>query len=345
MRQQLRRALGPFLGVVAFAVVSVVLTATVAGTLDQGAGEDPGTYHAMFTDASGLRPGDDVRIAGVRVGRVVSRELAGRHAKVTFTVEGDQRLDRATTATIAYKNLLGQRYVALGEDSRAREGDGRLEPGATIPVTRTSPAIDLTAIFNAFKPLFETLDPADVNSLVEQVVSILQGQGGTISHLLRETAVLTEHLATKDEVIGRVLDNMTLVLETTDEHREELTAMVDELGTLVHGLAADRKEIGAAIGGMNDLTAATADLLGEGRRPVRDTISRIRELSRTLDEQRDALDKGLTMAPVMMEAYARSMSYGTWLNVYICNLSIQTTGGESVLRDRDLPLGEPEVCE
>jgi len=341
MMQQLRRVKGPLLGVLAFTVLSLVLTATVAGTLGKGGGKDPNTYHAMFTDASGLRAGDDVRIAGVRVGRVVGRELDGRLARVTFTVEGAQRLPASTTATIAYKNLLGQRYIALGEGA----GGGRLASGATIPASRTEPAIDLTAIFNAFKPLFETLDPADVNSLVEQVVGILQGQGGTITHLLDQTAMLTQHLAGRDRVIGQVLENMTLVMETTDAHRTEIATMVDDLGTLVNGLAADREEIGRAIGGMNELTTATAGLLGASRKPVRESIERIRVLSSTLERDRETLDRGLRMAPVMMEAYARSMSYGTWLNVYICNLSIQTTGGESLIRDRDLPLGEPEVCE
>lgn len=341
MIRQLRRAPGPLLGVLAFTCVSLLLTSLVAGTLRKGAGTDPTTYKALFTDASGLKPGDDVRMAGVRVGRVESRELVGTLAKVTFTVDGVQPVYADALAEVSFLNLLGQRYLKI---SPPPKGDGpTLDPGGTIPVEHTRPAIDLTAIFNAFKPLFDTLRPADVNQLMEEVVAVLQGEGPRITHLLRQTARLTNHLADRDAVIGRVLTNMTAVMETTAANRTELATMIDDLGTLVHGLAGDRATIGAAIEGMQELSAATGDLLTRGRDPLASDIAHLRSLSATLAGQSGALARALRSAPMALGGYARAMGYGSWLNVYICNLSIQTPDGRSVLRDDVVP-SKSEVC-
>ena len=182
MRALLRRP-GPLVGVLAFALVSVLLTATVAGTLGRGVGGGAREVRAEFRDAAGLRVGDDVRIAGVRVGRVSDTELDGDLALVTMQVAGDQELDTGTLASINYLNLMGQRYVALEPGT----GRGRTQPladGDLIPLERTRPALDLTALFNAFRPLFDNLNPEDVNQLAGNLVAVLQGEGPTLRDLV-----------------------------------------------------------------------------------------------------------------------------------------------------------------
>ena len=151
---------------IVFIVVTVLATGMLAATIGNIRLGGTTPYRALFTDATGLMKGDDVRIAGVRVGEVDSvavTESGGRSlAEVTFTVDADRPVAVSTKAQIRYRNLVGQRYVALSEGA----GSGRrLTENGTIPLRQTQPALDLTVLFNGFKPLFAALNPEDVNSL------------------------------------------------------------------------------------------------------------------------------------------------------------------------------------
>ena len=127
-------------------------------------------------------------------------------AEVRFTVDAARTLPASVTATIKYRNLVGQRYIALAQGTGPV---GRtLAAGQTVPLAHTTPALDLTALFNGFKPLFQALAPEDVNQLANEVVQVLQGEDTTVDSLLAHTASLTTTLAAKDEVIGQVIDNL-----------------------------------------------------------------------------------------------------------------------------------------
>jgi phospholipid/cholesterol/gamma-HCH transport system substrate-binding protein len=321
-----RNSPGPAIGVTAFALVAVLMTLMVAGTLMKSSGTDPQEYHALFRDTNGLDKGDDVRMAGVRVGRVQDRELKDGLAYVTFTVSGDQKVHADSHAEINFLNLIGQRYLDITRGTTS----SWLQPGATIPTSRTSPGLDLTALFNAFKPLFDLLRPADVNKLATEITAVLQGQGPTINDLMAQTAKLTSHLAAKDEVIGRVITNMSVVMQTTAAHRQDLNVMISELSKLTHGLAGDRQQIGTALDGMSHLSIAMDDLVRRTRKPLTSDIGAINTLSGQVNKQTDLLTRGLRGAPRLLDAYARSMSYGSWLNTYICSLSIRTPDGRTL---------------
>jgi phospholipid/cholesterol/gamma-HCH transport system substrate-binding protein len=337
--RQLNRARGPLLGVVAFALVSLLLTSTVMGTLSRGAGSDPIRLTAVFEDASGLRPGDEVRIAGVRVGRVEARELVGSHAHVTFSVAAGQPLRDRVRAEISYLNLLGQRYLSL---ERGGPGGRALEDGDLIPVQRTRGALDLTALFNAFRPLFDLLEPEEVNGLAREVVAALQGEGPALAHLLRETAELTSHIARRDQVIDRLIANLTLVMKTAAGHREEISHLVDQLGGLVSGLAADRDEIGRSLVAMRDLTRTTSGLLAEAGDPLSRDVARLRRVGEAFNANSALLGKTLQDTPVMLESYARAMGYGGWLNTYICSLSLKLPDEDVVVSGN--ARANSEVC-
>ena len=145
--------------VVVTSLATAVLVVTI-GNLDFGSSRE---YRAEFTDATGVNKGDDIRVAGVRVGTVSEVEIVDRtRALITFSVDRDTSVNGGTNAAIRYRNLVGQRYLSLTQEV----GDTRRLPaGSTIPVSRTTPALDLTVLFNGFKPLFEALSPDDVNQL------------------------------------------------------------------------------------------------------------------------------------------------------------------------------------
>ena len=174
----------------------------------------------MFTDATGVIKGDDVRIAGVKVGTVKDVEIVDRtRALVTFTVDADTPLNEATNATIRYRNLVGQRYISLTQESATPP----LAEGDTIPSSAPQPALDLTVLFNGFKPLFQALSPADVNQLSYEIIQVFQGEGGTLESLLAHTASVTTTLADRDQVIGDLIDNLNEVLDHLGDRDQQLS--------------------------------------------------------------------------------------------------------------------------
>ncbi|WP_306317576.1 MULTISPECIES: MCE family protein [unclassified Streptomyces] len=312
-----RRATGPLVKFGLFALVTVLATALLAATIGNLSGDDEDTYHAVFSDVTGLEDGDDVRVAGVRVGQVEDIRIKDRTlAEVTFTVTADRPLLRGTGAVIHYRNLVGQRYVALTEGAGDRT---RLAPDGTIPLSRTRPALDLNTLLNGFKPLFAALSPRDVNQLATEIVRTLQGEGGTVDSLLTHTASLTTTLANRDKLIGSVIDNLNTVLKTLDERGARFAGLLKQLRRVVSGLAADRGPIGESLVGIGDLTAATSGLLKDARPPLKDDIAGLGRLAGTLDDNDKTVEGVLRRLPNKLNKLTGTASYGSWFNFYLCD--------------------------
>jgi phospholipid/cholesterol/gamma-HCH transport system substrate-binding protein len=311
-----RSIAAPLAKLVIFAVVTGLLTWYLAGTLGTvGFGGGP-AYKALFTDVTGVLPGDDVRVAGVKVGRVTSVELApdGHTAELSFTASIP--LTTTTLAKVRFRNLVGQRYVALAE---GKGGGAPLRHGAVIPLANTAPALDLTVVFNGFRPLFTGLSPQDVNAFAYEIIQLLQGEGGTMATLLSRTASLTGTLADRDELIGRVITNLNSVLATVDERDAKLSDTIVQLRTLVAGLAADRTAIGDAVSNISGLTSATTSLLKDARPSLAADISALNTLAGTLQDNTSVLESTLTRAPGRLDALTRTASYGSWFNFFLCD--------------------------
>lgn len=302
----------------AFAVVSGLLLMLLVNTMTNGLGGGSRTYDAIFSDVSGLRNGDDVKVAGVRVGRVESIEIDGDGARVRFELSEQQPILENTAIVMRYQNLLGQRYLALVQ---GRDRGDELEDGATIPLERTDPGFDLTELLNGFRPLFEVLEPDDVNQLATSLVKVLQGEGGTVETLLQQTSRLTNFIADRDDVIGNVLTNLTPVLTNLAGQGTELKGTVKELRALMTGLARDRKSIGQSIDGVSQLVGATSELLREARVPAVRTIQRFRTVARMLAASREELNAALRSFGVTFESLGRGSSYENAVNVYLCSFA------------------------
>ncbi|MEV4920890.1 MCE family protein [Streptomyces tirandamycinicus] len=316
----LRRAgqtASPLIKFALFAVVTVLATALLAATIATVSFTPEHTYRAVFSDVTGLEEGDDIRVAGVRVGEVREIGIKDRTlAEVTFTVTENRPLHTGTGAVIRYRNLVGSRYVALTEGP----GDGSaLPPGSRIPLSRTQPALDLNALLGGFKPLFAALSPKDVNQLATQIVRTLQGEGGTVNSLLAHTASLTTTLADRDELIGSVIDNLNTVLATLDKRGARFSALIKQLQRVVSGLSADRKPIGESLANINSLAEATSGLLEDARPPLRDDIAELRDLTGTLNDDEKTVEGVLKRLPNKLDKLTRTASYGSWFNFYLCD--------------------------
>jgi phospholipid/cholesterol/gamma-HCH transport system substrate-binding protein len=314
----MRSLVAPLIKLAIFAVVTVTSTGLLGLTIANVDLRPSEPYSAKFEDVTSLSVGDDVRIAGVRVGQVETVELADRRvALVGFSVDTRRKLPASVTATIKYRNMIGQRYISL--ERGVGPVNEILPPGSQIPLERTKPALDLTVLFNGFKPLFQALSPNDVNQLSHEIIQVLQGEGGTVESLLRHTASLTSTLANKDKVIGEVIGNLNSVLDTVNSHSDQLSGLITTLQQFVTGFAQDRGPIGEAISSLDELAGATADLVGDSRAPLKDSIAALGQVSKNLADNEKLVDTALKNLPGKMESIGRTVSYGSWLNTFLCS--------------------------
>jgi phospholipid/cholesterol/gamma-HCH transport system substrate-binding protein len=317
------RTAGAGLKLLIFVALTSLATGVLAVTISNTRFTDSRSYKAIFTDVAGVLTGDDVRVAGVRVGEVKKIDLyEGNKARVTFSVAKEgifaSGLPKSVTAQVRYRNLDGQRYLSLSEGPGSA-GDV-LPPGGTIPISQTTPALDLTVLFNGFRPLFKAVAPEDVNKLSFEIVQTLQGEAGTVNGLLSHVASLTNTLADRDQVIGAVITNLNQVLGTIDQRHEQVGTLITNLQSFVSGVAGDRQAIFDSIGAINDLTGVTADLLVKARPAVKQDIAGLNKVAGTLADNGGSIDKALRQAPERLNKLANSSSYGSWFNFYLCAL-------------------------
>ncbi len=317
---------------VTFLVVTTLATGLLVILIGNITFSQKTEYKAEFVDATGVTKGDDIRVAGVKVGSVKGIEIVDRtRALVTFSVEDEAQVTSSTHAQIRYRNLVGQRYISLSQQG-SDNGTG-LAAGDTIPVEKTSPALDLTVLFNGFKPLFQALSPQDINQLSYEIVQVFQGEGGTVEGLLGHTASVTQTLADRDQVIGELIDNLNETLTTIGDRDEQFSALVVNLKNLVSGLADDKDALLGSLDSISALSVETADLVKGIRKPLVNDIKGLRGVAGNLAKNKGELDRTLQVLPIKLEKVGRTAIYGSWFNFYLCQFT-----GEVKVAGQSLPV-------
>jgi phospholipid/cholesterol/gamma-HCH transport system substrate-binding protein len=287
-------------------------------------GEETNSYRADFTNVTGLEEGDFVRIAGVEVGQVKKVAIQpDTTALVEFTADRSVVLTEGSRAVIRYDDLIGGRYLALEEGVG---GTKKLEPGGTIPLARTAPALDLDALIGGFRPLFRALDPEQVNALSGQLIAALQGQGGTINSFLAQTAALTTTLADRDQLIGEVIINLNVVLGSLGDQNEQFAKAIDALAQLVEGLESRKQDISNGLAYTNAAAATITDLLAEARPPFAKTIQETDRAAGIVVADHEYFDNLLNTLPDAYQALARQGIYGDFFTFYLCDIVLKLNG-------------------
>lgn len=311
-----------------FSLVLLIFTVMIIVVFGQMRFDSTNSFSAEFANASGLRAGQFVRASGVEIGKVDSVELAdgGKRARVKFNVDRSVPLYQSTTAQIRYLDLIGNRYLEL----KRGEGEGAqnvLPPGGFIPMSHTSPALDLDALIGGFKPLFRALDPQKVNTIATALITVFQGQGGTINDILDQTAQLTNQLGERDQAIGEVIKNLNIVLDTTVRHRQQFDQTVNNLEVLITGLKDHGDQLAGGTAHISNAAGTVADLLAEDRGLLHKTINYLDAIQQPLIDQRGALDDYLKRVPTALNMIGRAIgSYGDFVNFYACDITLKING-------------------
>ncbi len=286
--------------------------------------ENRDTYHAQFSNVTGLKTGDFVRIAGVEVGKVKHISIRpDTIVTVDFTTDSSVVLTGGSRAKIRWDNPLGDRFLELQEGA----GSGmRLSPGGTIPVSQTEPSVDLDALIGGFRPLFRALDPDQVNALTGQLINAMQGQGATISSFLSQTAQFTSTLADRDDLIGQVIHNLNIVLGSLADQNDKFGTAVTSLSELVKGLSSHQTDITNGLAYIDAAAGSVADLMTQARPPLHELVNQTDRVATLANADHDYLDHLLDTLPQVYHALARQGVYGDFFSFYLCDLVLKLNG-------------------
>ncbi|MGH3635284.1 virulence factor Mce family protein [Mycobacterium sp.] len=309
----------------AFSLVVLLFTAIIIVVFGQIRFDRTTGYSAIFSNASALRAGQFVHASGVEVGKVAKVQLIddGTRARVEFRIDTDLPLYQETTASIRYLNLIGDRFLELNRG----DSNQRLPAGSTIPIERTQPALDLDALIGGFRPLFRALDPDKVNAIAQSLLTVLQGQGGTINDILDQTAQFTATLADHDQAIGEVIDNLNTVLNTTVKHQKQFDETVNNFEVLISGLKNRKDSVADSIANISNAAGTLGDLLADNRPLLRNAVARLETTVQPLVDHIGEINDVLKRVPGTFRTIGRAGGiYGDFFNFYLCDIALRVNG-------------------
>jgi phospholipid/cholesterol/gamma-HCH transport system substrate-binding protein len=302
------------IGAISLVVLAGLLLASFnASSLPVIGGGD--VYRAAFTEAGGLKANDEVRIAGVRVGKVESVELDGDHVQVTFRVDSDAEFGQETRAAIKVKTLLGSMFLAIEP-----AGDGQLDEDSEIPVERTQSPYD---VVEAFTGLAETSEEIDTDQLAESLTTLADLSRNTPEEFrgaLKGVSALSANVAAKNEEIGELLRNLEKVSGVLDERDEDIIALMRDADVLFQALVKRRESIHRLLVATSDLSRELGALVRESRADLKPALTNLENVVQVLNKNEDNIDNSLRLMAPFYKVFANTLGNGPWFDTYIQNM-------------------------
>jgi phospholipid/cholesterol/gamma-HCH transport system substrate-binding protein len=321
--------------VVAFVLASAVFTIGLAmkiGNLQLFSH----TYglSAVFSDASGVFKGDDVKLAGVDVGRVTGAEIENGKAVVHFDVDKDVKLTTDSIVAIRWRNVLGLRFLYLYSGT----GSGReLHAGDVVPITHTQDAGDIGQFLNELGPILQAINPDQANAFLDSVNQALGGSQVAIRALLDNAAVLSSSLGSKDQQIGALVQNSAKVMAAYAGQSQNLGAILDDLDTLGGKLAGINGQIDSLITNFAHVQQELDQILVRNRGNIDATLSGLQSVTGTLASNRRKLGQALCSLPTGLAPYEDTSSWGQWFNVRVTQVVFKDQSGRQIATGKELP--------
>ena len=273
------------------------------------------TYYADFTEAGGLKADDEVRIAGVRVGKVDSVSLDGDHVKVAFRIKGGADFGSETRAAIKVKTLLGAMYLSLEP-----AGPGRLKAGSEIPTDRTSSPYD---VVEAFSGLARTSDRIDTGRLARSLTTLADLTRHTPQSFRRALAgvsALSGNLAARDQQIGTLLTNLRTVSGTLHARDQDIVGLMRDSAVLFKALDRRRQAVHDLLRSTTRLSTNLTGLVRQSRADLKPALTNLASVVDVLDRDSDQIDQSIRLMAPFYRVFADTLGNGPWFDTYIQNV-------------------------
>lgn len=295
------------------AIVALVLVAFKADSLPIIGGGD--TYYASFSDSSGLKPNDEVRIAGVRVGKVTSVDLDGDHVRVAFKIKTDSSFGRETGAEIKVKTLLGAMYLSLDP-----QGSGQLEEGSTIPESRTRSAYD---VVDAFSGLAERAEKINLDQLTTSLNTLAKATENTPEELkstLSGLSALSANVAARDQQVNLLLTNLKKVSGVLADRNADVVALMKDGDVLLRALVARRESVHTLLVSTSKLSTELTALVQQSRGDLKPALANLTGVVNVLRKNQTNLDDSLRLLAPFYRVFQNTLGSGPWFDTWISNL-------------------------
>jgi phospholipid/cholesterol/gamma-HCH transport system substrate-binding protein len=277
-----------------------------------GSGE---RYSAAFSEAGGLKPGDEVRIAGVKAGKVDAVELDGDHVKVTFRVKGDQHLGTTTGASIRIKTILGAKYLALEP-----KGPGQLAPGSEIPRSRTVSAYDVVAAFSDLTTTSEKIDTDQLATALDTISGTFKDSPAEVKASITGLSRLSRTVASRDQALRQLLDHANGVTSVLADRSGQLVTLIKDADKLLQELNRRRTAIHDLLVNATTLGTQLSGLVNDNRKEIGPALSRLDTVIRMLQRNQTSLDRSIQLLAPYARVFTNTLGNGRWFDTYVQNV-------------------------
>jgi virulence factor Mce family protein len=308
-----------------FTIVTLIVTSWLAAIIGNFQFfSSPYTITAEFEDASGLLQGDVVKAAGVTIGRVEKIRVENGLAIVEMSIEEGTELPAGIAAEVRFRNLIGQRMIALVEDPEGTASgvpaSGTLEGGALIPLEQTKPAFDLSVLFNGLRPLIRSTSPEDINIVTREVLAALKGREDVTADLFTNLADISDTLASKDKELDVLLDGVNAVTSNLSTRDAQLRASLADMGSFLTDLSASREQLGSALVNLDVAAKKLGQIVRDNDDRLEGEVDDLAVLLDAIDDRRGDLRKIVRRLPDFLTAVQRVTNYGEWGNQHLINV-------------------------
>ncbi|MET8514980.1 MCE family protein [Streptomyces sp. NPDC005077] len=300
----------------AVGVTTLALLALAAFNADSlpliGDGE---TYSAAFSEAGGLKPGDEVRIAGVKVGKVDEVDLDGDHVKVTFRVTGEPEFGTRTGAAIRVKTILGAKYLALQP-----KGTGQLRPGSEIPLNRTVPAYDVVAAFSDLTTTTEKVDTARLAKALDTISTTFEDSPTEVRASIKGLSKISRTVASRDQSLRQLLDHAHGVTGVLKNRSEEFVVLVRDGDKLFKEITRRRAAIHSLLKSSAAVGIQLSGLVEDNRKQIGPALKGLNSVVTMLERNQASLDRSIKLLAPYVRVFTNTLGNGRWFDSYIQNV-------------------------
>ncbi|MFD9969156.1 MCE family protein [Streptomyces sp. NPDC059017] len=289
---------------------------------------DGESYSAAFSEAGGLKPGDEVRVAGVKVGKVDEVDLDGDHVRVVFRVKGEPAFGTRTGAAIRVKTILGSKYLALEP-----KGPGQLRPGSEIPLSRTTPAYDVVTAFSDLTTTTEQIDTERLATALDTISTTFEDSPAEVRESVRGLSRISRTVASRDQALRELLDHADGVSTVLAERSREFSTLVKDGDALFREISRRRAAIHALLKSSASLGVQLSGLVKDNGKEIGPALKGLNQVVDMLERNQAALDRSVRLLAPYVRVFANTLGNGRWFDSYIQNLVaapvVPRTGGPS----------------